>query len=39
MNLFFSSLAMRAAKARPMPEEQPVMRTTFWFMVSRSKYL
>lgn len=33
MNLFFSSLAMRAAKARPIPEEHPVMRTTFWFMV------
>lgn len=38
MNLFFSSLAMRAAKARPIPEEQPVMRTTFWFMVWRSPY-
>lgn len=36
MNLFFSSLAMRTAKARPIPEEQPVMRTTFWFIVSQS---
>lgn len=34
MNLFFSSFAMRTAKARPIPEEQPVMRTTFWFIVS-----
>lgn len=33
MNLFFSSLAIRTAKARPIPEEQPVMRTTFWFIV------
>lgn len=33
MNLFFSSFAMRAAKARPIPEEQPVMSTTFWFIV------
>jgi len=33
MNLFFSSPAMRVARARPIPEEQPVMSTTFWFIV------
>lgn len=33
MNLFFSSFAKRTAKARPIPEEQPVMSTTFWFIV------
>lgn len=33
MNLFFSSFAMRTAKARPIPEEQPVMSTTFWLIV------
>ena len=34
MNLFFSSFAMRTAKAKPIPEEQPVISTTFWFIVS-----
>ena len=33
MNLFLSSFAMRAARARPIPEEHPVMRTTFWLIV------
>lgn len=33
MNLFFSSFAIRTAKARPIPEEHPVMRTTFWLIV------
>ena len=37
MNLFFSSLAMRTASAKPMPEEQPVMRTTFWFIAAQQK--
>lgn len=35
MNLFFSSFAILVARARPIPEEQPVMRTTFWFILSR----
>lgn len=30
MNLFFSSLAKRRANAKPIPEEQPVMSTTFF---------
>lgn len=33
MNLFFSSLAMWVAKARPIPEEHPVIRTVFWLIV------
>ncbi len=32
INLFFSSLARRTASANPMPEEQPVISTAFWFM-------
>lgn len=38
MNLFFSSLAMRTASAKPIPEEQPVMRTTFWFIAAQQKF-